>query len=48
MKLPLKASDLAYWSVEKGAWVVESDEVEVMVGSSSADVKLRTTIRVKP
>jgi beta-glucosidase len=48
VKLPLKASDLAYWSVEKGAWVVESDEVEVMVGSSSADVKLRTTIRVKP
>jgi beta-glucosidase len=48
VKLPLKASDLAYWSVEKGVWVVESDEVEVMVGSSSADVKLRTTIRVKP
>lgn len=35
--IPLKASDLAYWSVEKKAFVVEKEKVKLMVGSSSAD-----------
>jgi len=33
--IPLKAQDLAYWNVEKHAFVVEKGEVELMVGSSS-------------
>lgn len=48
VKFSLKASDLAYWSGEKGAWDVEADQVEVRIGSSSADSKLRTKVRVKP
>ncbi len=46
VKLSLKASDLAYWSVEKGAWDVEADQVNVMIGSSSADIKLKKIVTV--
>ena len=48
VRLTVKASDLAYWSVAKGAWEVEADQIDLMVGGSSADVKLRTRIRVDP
>jgi beta-glucosidase len=47
VQLPLKASDLAYWSVAKGAWEVEADQVRVMIGSSSADIKLKKTVSVE-
>ena len=45
---PLKASDCAYWSLEKGAWDVEADQIEVRIGSSSADIKLKKTVTVNP
>ena len=44
--LPLRARDLAYWSVEKGAWEVEPDQISVMIGASSADIRLRKTLTV--
>jgi len=44
--LPLRARDLAYWSVEKGAWDVEPDKISVMIGASSADIKLKKTVSV--
>ncbi len=43
----LKASDLAYWSVEKGAWDVEADQINVQIGASSADIKLKKTLAVE-
>jgi beta-glucosidase len=43
----LKASDLAYWSVEKGAWDVEADQINVQIGASSADIKLKKTLVVE-
>ena len=48
--LRLTAEDLAYWSAERHAWVVESGRVELMVGpsSSDADLKLRRVIAVAP
>jgi beta-glucosidase len=48
--LALSAEDLAYWSPEHHAWVVEPGKVELMVGPSSADaaLKLRQTIAVAP
>ncbi len=48
VRMTLKTNDLAYWSVDKGAWEVEADQVQVLIGSSSADIKLKTTVKVKP
>jgi beta-glucosidase len=49
VRLPLRAEDLAYWDAAAHAWVVEPGPVELMVGSSSADVdlRLRRTISVR-
>jgi len=44
--IPLRASQLAYWDVGKHAFTVEEDNVRVMVGSSSADIKLTSDVRV--
>jgi len=44
--LPLKAQTLAYWDVARQRWEVEADQVRLMVGSSSADVKLDRTVAV--
>ena len=46
VKFTLKASDLAYWNSDKAAWDVESDQVEIRIGSSSADIKLKTSLKV--
>ena len=43
----LKASDLAYWSVEKGAWQIEPDQIKLQIGSSSADARLTKTLAVE-
>jgi len=45
--LPLKAEELSYWNVEKHAFEIEPGKIEVMIGSSSADIKLRKTITIK-
>jgi beta-glucosidase len=44
--LSLSARDLGHWDPQRGAFVVEPDRVELRVGSSSADIKLRKTIAV--
>ena len=44
--LTLPADRLAYWSVKELRFVVEPGNVELMVGSSSADIKLTKTITV--
>jgi beta-glucosidase len=38
--LRLPASDLAYWDVDEGGWIVEPGPVELLVGGSSADAAL--------
>jgi beta-glucosidase len=42
----LKAKDLAYWDADKKQWVVEDEKVNLMVGGSSADIKLQQMIGV--
>jgi hypothetical protein len=32
--------------VEKGAWNVEPDQVNVLIGSSSADIKLKKIVGI--
>jgi len=46
VKFTLKGSDLAYWNTDRAAWEVEPDQVEIRIGSSSADIKLRTSLKV--
>ncbi len=46
--LPLKASALMYWDDDTGSFQLEKDQIEVLVGSSSADVKLSKTVQVAP
>jgi beta-glucosidase len=45
--IPVKASDLAYWNVEKQAWTLEAGKVKLMVGASSADTRLSTELALK-
>jgi beta-glucosidase len=46
VRIPLQAKDLAYWDTQKKQWVVESGKVNLMVGTSSAGIKLQQTINV--
>jgi beta-glucosidase len=45
---PLRAAQLAYWDAGAGRWVVENGQVRVLVGASSADIRLSHTITVIP
>ncbi len=45
--IPLKASQLAYWNEAKAGFEVESEPVSLMVGDSSADIKLSKTVTVE-
>jgi beta-glucosidase len=44
VRITLQAKDLAYWDAQKKQWVTEDERVNLMVGASSADVKLQQTI----
>jgi beta-glucosidase len=45
--VPLTAKSLAYWDTAKHSFVVEEGPVEIQVGSSSADIRLKTRVLVK-
>ncbi|MGN6365865.1 glycoside hydrolase family 3 C-terminal domain-containing protein [Asticcacaulis taihuensis] len=45
--LPLKASQLAYWNVDAKAFTVETAPVDLMIGESSADIKLSQRLSVQ-
>jgi beta-glucosidase len=48
VRLPLKGNELTYWDAAKHSFVVEPGKVSIMVGGSSADVRLEKTIAVTP
>jgi fibronectin type III domain protein len=47
VRLPLKASALQYWDAARGSFEVEPDQVSVMVGSSSADIRVKKSVEVE-
>jgi beta-glucosidase len=47
IKLTLPAARLAYWDTQADRWVVEKDQIEITVGGSSVDARLRKTIPVR-
>jgi len=48
VKIPLKGKELTYWDAAKHSFVVEPGKLNLMVGASSADVKLETTVGLTP
>jgi beta-glucosidase len=46
VSIPLKAENLAYWEKDQHRFVVEPEQISIMVGSSSADIKLQAAIEV--
>jgi beta-glucosidase len=46
VKLSLPTSRLAYWNADTDRWVVEKDQIEITVGGSSMDARLKKKIRV--
>jgi len=46
VELTLRASDLGYWDSVRNGFVVEPGPVEIRIGSSSADIRLKKTIAV--
>ena len=47
VEFALPAAALAYWSPDAHRWVVEPEPVELAMGASSADLRLRRTITVR-
>ena len=47
VSIPLKASDLTYWDIDKHAFVLEKGAVKFFIGSSSKDSKLQGEIHVE-
>jgi beta-glucosidase len=45
--IALPASQLAYWDVKTEAFRVEKELVSLMIGNSSADLPVTTTIHVE-
>jgi beta-glucosidase len=40
VRIPLNAASLAWWNEAQRGWEVESGPVEIMIGSSSAEIAL--------
>ena len=48
VKIPLKGGDLSYWDAQKHGFAVEAGKIEILVGASSADIKVQKTVSVTP
>ena len=47
VRFDLRPSDLAHWDVTRDKWVVERSKYDLLVGSSSDDIREQTTLRVR-
>ncbi len=48
VEIPLNAESLAYWDADKHSFVVEEGRIQLLVGSSSEDIRLKKNIEVVP
>jgi len=46
VEFKLDEKSFRYWHPEKNNWVVDSDNFDIFIGASSADIKLKTTIKL--
>jgi beta-glucosidase len=44
VSIPLRASDLTYWDIDKQAFVLEKGKIKFFIGSSSEDSELQGEI----
>jgi beta-glucosidase len=47
VRFTLRPSDLAHWDVTRNRWVVESSVYDLLVGSSSTDIRQRGSVDVE-
>ena len=47
VSIPLRADDIKYWDVDKHAFVLEKGRLDISLGASSADLRLRGEITVR-
>lgn len=47
VSMDIPVDDLRYWDVESHSWVLEPGNIEILVGSSSRDIRLATTVNVQ-
>lgn len=47
MKIPLSASDFAYWSVAEDRWTVDDGFYRILIGASSRDIRLSMLVRIR-
>ena len=47
VEMALQGKSLAYWDTGKQAWITEHGRIEIRIGSSSADIRLKQTIDVE-
>ncbi len=47
VRFTLPASELVFWDVTREKWAVEAGDYDILIGRSSADIKLQTTLRVE-
>jgi beta-glucosidase len=48
VQIPLKAESLAWWDEKTNGWEVETGPLSILVGASSADIRLRASAKVGP
>jgi beta-glucosidase len=46
VEIPLAAGSLAYWNTGKHSFVVEPGKLELRIGASSADIRLKKTANI--
>ena len=46
VQLPLAGRSLGYWNPATHGWVVEPGKLELRVGGSSADIRLKRTVNL--
>jgi beta-glucosidase len=47
IKLTLNEKDFAFWDVNQKKWNAESGEFEILIGSASNNIKLKTNVSIK-
>ena len=45
--IALPAQRLAYWDISKNDWQVERDSIEIRVGASSADIRMKKALKME-